>query len=41
MNGSATGTVDGIEGFWVVDTETGEFDVESATGTFAGFLAQA
>jgi hypothetical protein len=41
VDGSATGTVDGIEGSWVVDTETGEFDVESATGTFAGFLTQA
>jgi polyisoprenoid-binding protein YceI len=28
---------DGIEGSWVVDTETGEFDYETATGTFAGF----
>jgi polyisoprenoid-binding protein YceI len=36
-DGSATRTVDGIEGSWVVDTETGEFDFESATGTFAGF----
>lgn len=27
----------GIEGTWTVDTETGEFDFESATGTFAGF----
>jgi polyisoprenoid-binding protein YceI len=34
---SATGTSDGIEGSWTVDTETGEFDHESATGTFAGF----
>ena len=33
----STGAVDGIEGPWVVDTETGEFDYESATGTFAGF----
>jgi polyisoprenoid-binding protein YceI len=33
----STGAVDGIEGSWVVDTETGEFDYESATGTFAGF----
>ena len=39
-DGSATGTVDGIEGSWVVDTETGEFDFESATGTFAGFRIQ-
>lgn len=40
VDGSATGTVDGIEGSWVVDTETGEFDFESATGTFAGFRIQ-
>ena len=26
-----------VAGTWVVDTETGEFDYESATGTFAGF----
>ena len=26
-----------ISGTWTVDTETGEFDYESATGTFAGF----
>src|SRR5688572_16799121 len=31
------GTASGIEGTWTVDTETGEFDFESATGTFAGF----
>src|SRR5918993_5141654 len=37
VDGSATATVDGIDGSWVVDTETGEFDFESATGTFAGF----
>ena len=36
-DGGSTGTVDGIEGSWVVDTETAEFDTESATGTFAGF----
>ena len=35
---STTGVAaDGIEGEWTVDTETGEFDYESATGTFAGF----
>lgn len=28
---------DGLDGSWVVDTESGEFDYESATGTFAGF----
>jgi polyisoprenoid-binding protein YceI len=27
----------GVSGTWTVDTETGEFDYESATGTFAGF----
>src|SRR5918993_3494519 len=40
VDGSATGGVDGIDGSWVVDTETGEFDFESATGTFAGFRIQ-
>lgn len=34
------GTGDGIEGEWVVDAETGEFDYESATGTFAGFRVE-
>ena len=29
-----------IEGTWTVDTETGAFDFESATGTFAGFRVQ-
>lgn len=33
--GSTTGS--GIEGDWTVDTETGEFDYESATGSFVGF----
>ena len=27
----------GVEGTWTVDTATGDFDYESATGTFAGF----
>ena len=36
-DGRSTGTVDGIEGSWAVDTEAGAFDYESATGTFAGF----
>jgi polyisoprenoid-binding protein YceI len=37
--GSSTTEVaaDGIEGEWTVDTETGEFDYESATGSFVGF----
>lgn len=30
----------GVEGTWTVDTETGEFTYESATGTFAGFRIQ-
>lgn len=29
--------VAGISGTWVVDTESGEFDFESATGSFVGF----
>lgn len=29
-----------IDGAWVVDTETGEFDWDTATGTFAGFRVQ-
>jgi len=28
---------DGVTGTWVVDTESGEFDYDTATGTFAGF----
>ena len=36
--GSAGGT--GIEGTLVVDSATGDFDYESATGTFAGFRIQ-
>ena len=27
----------GVEGTWRIDTESGDFDFESATGTFAGF----
>lgn len=34
---ATTSPADGISGTWTVDTETGEFDYESATGTFAGF----
>ena len=30
----------GVEGNWTVDADTGEFDFESATGTFAGFRIQ-
>lgn len=33
------GPVD-VAGTWVVDTQTGGFDYESATGTFAGFRIQ-
>jgi polyisoprenoid-binding protein YceI len=33
----AATTDDGVAGTWTVDTETGEFTYESATGTFAGF----
>jgi polyisoprenoid-binding protein YceI len=34
---AATGSATGVEGTWTVDTATGDFDYESATGTFAGF----
>jgi polyisoprenoid-binding protein YceI len=37
---SATATREGIAGDWAVDSETGTFDFESATGTFAGFRIQ-
>jgi len=30
-------TVDGLDGTWTVDTSSGSFDFNSATGTFAGF----
>lgn len=30
-------TADGIAGTWSVDTASGDFDFDSATGTFAGF----
>lgn len=29
--------IDGIDGTWTVDDQTGEFDFESASGSFAGF----
>lgn len=36
--GSSDGSADaGIDGTWKVDTSSGSFDFESATGTFAGF----
>ena len=31
---------DGISGRWTLDTESGSFDFESATGSFAGFRVQ-
>ena len=34
---TTSGGVDAIDGTWTVDTQTGDFDYESATGTFAGF----
>lgn len=34
---SDSALVDGIEGTWAVDTQTGNYDFDSATGTFAGF----
>lgn len=33
-------TGDGIDGAWTVDAETGDFDFQSATGSFAGFRVQ-
>jgi polyisoprenoid-binding protein YceI len=41
--GGGTGSTaagDEIAGTWLIDTESGEFDFESATGTFAGFRIQ-
>ena len=32
--------IDGVEGTWTVDTTSGDFDFDSATGTFAGFRIQ-
>ena len=29
-----------IEGTWTIDTQTGDFDLESATGTFAGYRVE-
>ena len=31
---------EGVEGSWTVDTESGEFDYESATGSFVGFRVE-
>ena len=36
----STPAVTDVAGTWVVDTSTGEFDFESATGTFVGFRIQ-
>lgn len=36
----ATDPPAGVEGTWTVDTDSGEFDFESATGTFVGFRIQ-
>ncbi len=36
-DGTAAGSAESLDGTWTVDTTTGEFDFESATGTFAGF----
>src|SRR5690606_6530221 len=36
-DGDDTDAAEGVEGDWTVDGTTGEFDFESATGTFAGF----
>ena len=37
--GETSGLTD-IDGTWVVDTDSGSFDFESATGTFAGFRVE-
>lgn len=34
---TTTSSAGSVAGDWTVDTETGDFDYESATGTFAGF----
>ena len=34
---TGSGTVDTIDGTWVVDSSSGDFDFDEATGTFAGF----
>jgi polyisoprenoid-binding protein YceI len=34
---TGSGTVDTIDGTWVVDASSGDFDFDDATGTFAGF----
>ncbi len=37
---STTGLESTVDGSWKVDAETGEFDYETATGSFAGFRIQ-
>lgn len=37
---SATSDDGDVSGIWTVDTETGDFDYESATGSFVGFRIQ-
>ena len=39
-DGSTTTAPPGVAGTWAVDTETGEFDYESATGSFVGFRVE-
>jgi polyisoprenoid-binding protein YceI len=36
-DGTSAASTAGLDGTWTVDTTSGEFDFESATGTFAGF----
>jgi polyisoprenoid-binding protein YceI len=38
--GATSPAVTSVDGTWTVDTSTGEFDFETATGTFAGFRIQ-
>ena len=37
---AASASPEGVEGTWVVDTSSGSFDFETATGTFVGFRVQ-
>lgn len=39
-DGADDGAGDGIAGTWTIDAESGEFDFETATGTFAGFRVE-
>ena len=38
--GSGETAPEGVEGTWTVDTETGEFDYDTATGSFVGFRVE-